>query len=237
MMEVEGSGSGEELERSLEQMEFAIRGMTGLDLEDDILSWMTGNYALAFGFSPALEDLPPSGIPSSFPVEFGFLVEATDAEAAQAVVDGIAQALSMVSSDDFTLTEETFGDVTAQVISASDDDLPFPVEFVFGASDEVFIFGTPRMAEAALNPGDGLAADPSYVEMQEFALDEPTALYYLSGEGLTPLVNALVVTRSVNEWDEDAIKSLFRLLSSSSVSTTMLEDGSVLYRMVLTLPE
>ena len=237
MMEVEGSGSGEELERSLEQMEFAIRGMTGLDLEDDILSWMTGNYALAFGFSPALEDLPRSGIPSSFPVEFGFLVEATDAEAAQAVVDGIAQALSMVSSDDFTLTEETFGDVTAQVISASDDDLPFPVEFVFGASDEVFIFGTPRMAEAALNPGDGLAADPSYVEMQEFALDEPTTLYYLSGEGLTPLVNGLVVTRSVNEWDEDAIKSLFRLLSSSSVSTTMLEDGSVLYRMVLTLPE
>src|SRR5690606_10524907 len=137
MMEVEGSGSVEELERSLEQMEFAIRGMTGLDLEDDILSWMTGNYALAFGFSPALEDLPRSGIPSSFPVEFGFLVEATDAEAAQAVVDGIAQALSMVSSDDFTLTEETFGDVTAQVISASDDDLPFPVEFVFGASDEV----------------------------------------------------------------------------------------------------
>lgn len=237
MMEVEGSTGGEELERSLEQMEFAIRGMTGLDLEDDILSWMTGNYALAFGFSPALEDLPRSGIPSSFPVEFGFLVEATDAEAAQAVVDGIAQALSMVSSDDFTLTEETFGDVTAQVISASDDDLPFPVEFVFGASDEVFIFGTPRMAEAALNPGDGLAADPSYVEMQEFALDEPTTLYYLSGEGLTPLVNGLVVTRSVNEWDEDAIKSLFRLLSSSSVSTTMLEDGSVLYRIVLTLPE
>ena len=236
MMPDGGEDINQELEEGIAQLEFAIRGMTGLDLQDDILSWMTGNYALTLGFSPSLEDLPPSGIPSSFPVEFGILIEATDAAAAQAVVDGIAMALSSAGSGDFTLTEDTFGDVTAQVITIPADGLPFPVEIVFGASNEVFAIGTPRMAEAAFNPGDGLAADPSYIEMQAFALDAPTTLYYAAGEGLTPLVNALAVTNSVNAQDKDAIMSLFRLLSSGSISTMTLENGSVLYRMVLTLP-
>jgi hypothetical protein len=236
MMPDDGEDINQEIEEGLAQLEFAVRSVTGLDLQDDILSWMTGNYALTLGFSPALEDLPPSGIPSAFPVEFGILIEATDPTAAQAVVDGIAQALTLSSNGEFTLTEETIGDVTAQVITIPADGLPFPVEIVFGASNQVFAIGTPRMAEAAFNPGDGLAADPSYVEMQSFALDAPTALYYAAGEGLTPLVNALAMSNAVNSGDKDAIMSLFRLLNSGSISTMSLDNGSVLYRFVITLP-
>jgi hypothetical protein len=229
----------EQMQQGLAQLEFTIRAMTGLDLQDDILSWMTGNYAFALGFSPALEDLSPaSRMPSSFPVDFSLLIEATDPDAAQAFVDGLRIGLFELTSSDFALTEETFGDVTAQVITLSpSDDMPFPLQIVFGASDEVFAIGTPRFAEAAFNPGDGLADDPSYVEMQSFALDTPSTLYYVAGEGLTPLVNALVATRSVNARDEDAINSLFRLLSSGSISSVVMENGTTLYRFALTLPE
>lgn len=237
MMPDGGEDFSQEMEEGVAQIEFAIRGATGLDLNDDILSWMTGNYALALGFSPALEDISPvTGLPSAFPVEFGILIEATNADAAQAVVDGLAQALTMAASSEFVLTEDTFGDVTAQVITIPSGNMPFPVQIVFGASNDVFAIGTPRMAEAAFNPGDGLAADPSYIEMQSYALDTPSVLYYAAGEGLTPLVNALVLANSVNAQDKDAITNLLLLLSSSSISSMTLENGSVLYRLVLTLP-
>jgi hypothetical protein len=228
----------QQMEEGLAQAEFAVRGMTGLDLQDDILGWMTGNYALAVGFSPALEDLSPlTGIPSAFPLEFSLLIEAVDPAAAQGLVDGIAQALTMSGGNEFTLTEETFGDVTAQVMTVPAGNLPFPVEIVFGASEEVFAIATPRMAEAAFNPDEGLTADPSYIEMQSYALDAPNTVYYLAGEGMIPLVNALVASRSVNAEDEESITALFRLLSSSSISSAVLENGTVLYRLVLTLPE
>jgi hypothetical protein len=72
--------------------------------------------------------------------------------------------------------------------------------------------------------------------MQSFALDAPTALYYAAGEGLTPLMNALAMSNAVNSGDKDAIMSLFRLLNSGSISTMSLDNGSVLYRFVITLP-
>ena len=229
----------EELEQGLVQLEFVVNGLTRLDLQDDVLSWMTGDYALALNFSPVISDLSStSDIPSEFPFDFSFLIEATDADAAQAVVDGIAQSLVAFGGDSYTVEEVTIGDTTAQSIHIpTNDELPFPIEIVLGASDEVFVVGTPRMAEAALNPGDGLAADPNYVEMQTFTLPEPRAVAYLSGEELAPFVRLLVISRSVNAQDEDAITNLFRLISGGSISSTVQEGGTTLVRMVLTLPD
>jgi hypothetical protein len=234
----EGAPSpSEEIEQGLAQLEFAIRSATGLDLEDDILSWMTGNYAFTLGFSPEIAEIQSiEDTLSEFPIDFGLLVEVTDPAAAQAVVDGMAQALGTFSGSDFTLTEEEIGDVTAQVITIPPSGSPFPIEIIFGASDEVFAIATPRVAEAAFNPSEGLTSDPAYMEMQEFVLDEPMSVFYLAGEGLTPLVNLLVITDSVNAWDKDAITDVFRLLSSSSISTVIQEDGTTIIRMVLTLP-
>jgi hypothetical protein len=236
----EGAESpAEQIDAGLAQVQFAVAGLTGLNLEEEILSWMTGNYALAFRLSPALSDISASSeMPSSFPVDFSLLIEATDPEAAQALVDGLAQSLSFFEEDNFTLTIEEIGSTTAQVISVPpSDDMPFPVEFVFGASEDVFVIGTPRMAEAALDPDEGLAADPSYVEMQSYALENPVNVYYLAGEGLTPLVRLLVLGNAINSWDEDAVTNVFRLVSSSSVSWTIQEDGTSIYRLALTLPE
>lgn len=230
----------DEIEDGMDQLQFVIAGLTGLNLQEEILSWMTGNYALAFRFSPALSDISSlEDTPSSLPVDFSFIVEVTDPEAAQAVVDGLVRALSNFGDDeDFELSTEEFGSTTAQVITIPESaDTPFPIEFVFGASEEVFVFGTPRMAEAALDPDDGLASDASYVEMQSYALENPVNVYYLAGEGLTPLVKLLVLSNSVNAEDETAITNVFRLISSSSISWTIEDDGTSVYRMVLTLPE
>lgn len=228
----------DQIEGGMRQIQFAIAGLTGLNLEEEILSWMTGNYALAFRLSPALSDLSSSSdFPTSFPMDFSLLIEATDPEAAQALVDGLAQSLTYFD-DEFEVSTDEIGSSTVQVITVpTSSDVPFPIEIVFGASEDVFVFGTPRMAEAALNPGEGLAGDASYVEMQSYTLENPVNIYYLAGEGLTPLVNLLVLSNAVNAWDEDAIGNVFRLVSSSSISWNIQADGTSIYRMVLTLPE
>src|SRR5690606_22413166 len=117
-------------------------------------------------------------------LDFSLLIEATNPEGAQALVDGLAQSLTYFD-DEVEVSTDEIGSSTVQVITvSSSSDVPFPIEIVFGASDDVFVFGTPRMAEAALNPGEGLAGDASYVEMQSYALENPVNIYYLAGEGL-----------------------------------------------------
>src|SRR5690606_5663100 len=60
----------DEIDDAMNQIQFAISGLTGLRLQEEILSWMTGNYALAMRLSPALSDLASaSDVPSEFPVD------------------------------------------------------------------------------------------------------------------------------------------------------------------------
>jgi hypothetical protein len=227
-----------QLEQGLAQVEFAVSGLTQLDLQDDILSWMTSDYALAFNFSPEIGGLASvSDPPTELPFDFSFLIDVTDPDAAEALVEGLTQSLVAFGGDSYTVEEEVIGDTTAQHIQfPPSDDLPFPIDIILGASADVFVVGTPRMVEAALNPGDGLAGDPRYLEMQSFALPEPRGVVYLSGEELAPLTRLLVLSRSVNAQDEAAITNLFRLISSSSISSTIGATGTTVTRMVLTLP-
>lgn len=228
----------EQLEEGLTQLEFAINTLTRVDLQDDILSWMTANYALTFDFSPVVEDLQPNAQPESFPFEIGFLAEVTDPAAAQAVVDGLAEMLTVLSEDRFTIEPVEIGGVTAQHVEipvTEDSNTPFPIEFIFGASDEVFVIGTPRAARAALDPTEGLASDPVFVEMQTATLPDTSVLYYVAGEGLTPLAH-LATLNGATDADAAALQGVLSLIRSASITSTADASGTSVARLVLTLP-
>jgi hypothetical protein len=231
-----------EIESGIAGVEFAIRGLTGLDLEDDILSWMTGDLALWVGLSPAAARATSlfGALAGGLPVDFGILIDATaDPDGAAALVEGLKSALTFAarqtpanSGTRITVTDETIGGNAAVSVSIVDRSLPFPIELVVGASADVFAMGTRAAVEAALNPGVGLDSDPAFQEALRYALPDTVQLQYLAGAPLAPLFRLLPMEGSAD--DAQALVDFVSLISSSSISSST-ANGLSYARLVLTL--
>lgn len=198
--EQEGT-SPEEFERSLNQIAFGVRGLTGLDLDEDILSWMTGDFALfASVDSAALSDLmmqSMSGEPAVFetlPFSAGLIIEVTDPDKARALAAGITKALPQLTSqnDDITLAEEQIGGANVTVISAPIElqpDYNVPFDLIIGANDAVFVIATREAATAALTSigggASGLAGDPAFAEAARYILPNASSVWYMDDDGFS----------------------------------------------------
>lgn len=240
-----GEDVEDEINKALQQVNFALRGLTGLDLEDDVLSWMTGEYAIYLGLTPAVAEADNlfAALADGLPVNFGLLIDASaDPDTAAEVVDGIAQAVDFAAAQveaptEIAVTDETIGGTDALVITITDRSLPFPIELLVASNDDVFVFGTRGAVRAALAPDGGLSSDTSFEEALSYALPGTNTFAYLAGEGLQPLAN-LVATAGGRDaaMQAEILRGVLGLLSSSSVSTTMSDDGTQVQRWVLTLP-
>lgn len=240
-MAAQGSSmSADEVERALEQVNFALRGATGLTL-DELLGWMSGDFALWVGLSDAAQSADTMfGLIAANPVEFGLLIDASvDPDAAAAAARGLRRGFSTLAelgsggSTRLSVTDETIGGVEIAVLTITDRDLPFPVEIIVGANAELFVLGTRGAVEAAFNPSAGLDTDPAFQEALTYSLPGMQGLAYASGLGFLPLIDAL---ESQLGSDADNVRTVLTLLSSSS-GTTVYTDDSALVRLVITLPE
>lgn len=231
-----------EIESGLAGVEFAVRGLTGLDLEDDILSWMTGDLAIWVGLSPAAAQATSlfAGLAGGLPVDFGILIDASaNPDKAAALVEGLKSALTFAarqtpadSGTRITVTNETIGGNAAVSVSIVDRSLPFPIELVVGSSADVFAIGTRAAVEAALNPGAGMDSDPAFQEALRYALPDTVQLQYLAGAPLAPLFRLLPMEGRAD--DAQVMVDFVSLLSSSSISSAT-ANGLSYVRLVLTL--
>ncbi len=228
-----GNEEAEDFEQGLRFIEIGVRGLTGLDLEEDILGWMTGNYALFLNVNP--EGI---GSVTTMPIDFGLVFEATDPAAAQAVVAGIREAVEQAEPENVTLTQETVAGVDVAVITAEPEDEPFPVEILVGSNDEVFVIGTRNAFTAAVEPANGgLAADAGFTTAQSHFLDDTAVLFYFTPQPLESLADTLAVSGN-DEMEAGAgfIQILTALVDSGSITATYSEDGTQ-GRFVLSLAE
>ncbi len=240
-MQAEASGDDEAVQQARQAvagLTFALRGIAGLDLEDDLLPWMNGQYALSASLDFDLLMSSFSG--SQAPVdafEFSFVVENTTGEGAQALVagltDGLTQMLAASESDEVTLTEDTIGGAPALIIALDAPNIDRPFEIVVGGNESVFVIGTPASARAALAPDGGLDSDASYQESQVWSLAGSPALLYISGDFFNQIVDSVMLGMSAASPDAPEIAPLF---SSSSMSANY-TDTAVTARLVLTLAE
>lgn len=231
-----------EIESGIAGVEFAIRGLTGLDLEDDILSWMTGDLAIWLGPTPTFAQATSlsGGLAGGLPVDFGILIDArADPDNAAALVEGLKSALTFAarqipadSGTTITVADESIGGNAGVSATIVDRSLPFPIELVIGASADVFVIGTRAAAEAALDPGAGLDSDPAYQEALGYALADTLQLHYLAGAPFAPLLNLMPMEGGAD--DAQARVDFVSLLSSSSISSATV-DGISYVRLVLTL--
>lgn len=193
---IQNGQSEEEFEQGLNQLAFAVRGFTGLDLEADILSWMTGDFALWTSLdTQTITDAIMQGMTGetltleAFPVNAGMVIEATDPAKAQAFAAGLARALPQLTAqnDDVTLSEEEINGVAVTVVTVTAElqtGVEVPLDILIGANDDVFLIATRDAATAILEGEAGFDTTPGFAEVNSLLVGEPTSLWYTSGEGI-----------------------------------------------------
>lgn len=150
---------------------------TGLNLDEDVFSWMTGEVALFV--APAREQ--PAG---GFPIpDLGLVVEARDANLAQQKLDKVALALQRLNPTPAQATTETIAGVAFRSIPTSA--APGSQSNVFlGLAEGWAVLASSRsvaadVVEAARGRG-GLHTDPEYAAVRSALPERVQSLMYMN---------------------------------------------------------
>ena len=248
MMDEMGMGDDmADVQEGLDQLGQAFTMFTGLDFEEDVLSWMTGDYAIFLSPAVGVDFSSMGGLMGGFPLTFGLAIEVGDAAAAQNTVDGLTQAVTNLArsaaSDEeepITVSSETIGSTEVTVVTIATPDLPWLVELLMGANDEVFALGTRDAVSMILSPDGGLPSDPAYIRAQDFMLPETVQFAWIGFDALLPLADLA----GAFSFDEDtataqtkALRNALSLFTSSTITARMVDDTTSVGRAVLTFPE
>jgi hypothetical protein len=180
----------------------------GIDLEEDILSWTTGDYAI-FARVSALDAFQsviaaaPQGAPlpddlTSY-FDFGMVIEAADPAKAQTFTTKITTLLTAflssseeveVVEDEIAGTQVTAINVTAPVSPSETVEL----QFVIGVNEEVFFIGTRSAAEVVFTGAGGFSDSESYQQASQYILPDATSIWYTNSEGLFTLSVVPILT-------------------------------------------
>lgn len=139
-----------------------IEDRTGLDLQNDLLSWMGGEFVLAVGPVPEGESFPDTAL----------VVEPTDRARAEQAVGKIRQALS---EQGFELQERQVAGTTAYVVPAPFVERVQPAMALF--DDRFVLASSPEyLAELADASSAKLADTDAYVNVLSDGSGEDTAM-------------------------------------------------------------
>lgn len=213
-------------------------GFTGLNLQNDVLSWMTGDYATFARLLPLDSEM-------GFTVDAGVVIAATDPEAAAAVVSGIQYAAGQYDLDNRI---EAIGGGEALVLTAPiraffPEDFPRDVlqstpalDLLIGANDSVFAVGSrPAVSFALDGSGGSLLDDPVFQYAQTLFLEDTALVWYIGLPSLLEALPALApVTSLYNLYDFVAVA---RAIESATITARVNDSGATVARLTLTLED
>ncbi len=208
-----------------EQMKAGL-SMLGIDLQDDILAWTTGNYALYGGVdAEAYLNLMGLSMPATFetfPLNAGMLIEATDPEAAATLANKLVNTLKQFGSNQ---PDVTFSDVTVAGNAATVVSVPVPMspqnvltlEIVIGASEDVFFVGTAPDLMLTLAGEPGLDQSAVYQTASQYFVSQPSSIVYADDTGLlsVTVIPLALIGPSVGNIFDNIITDLDAQSSSS----------------------
>jgi hypothetical protein len=186
----------EQMDKQIEQAKAMVKQSLGLDLDKDIIDWMTGDFAafvsidtptivnmletsMTGGSAPTFEKLPFGG---------GFVAQATDPAKAKAFAAALGKVLPSLAAQnkDVKISQDKIGDVDVTVISQSVPMSPtskLPLDIVIGANDKVFLMATRAEAEAIFSGKPGLDTTAGFQEAGKYLLKQPYTVFYTDGNG------------------------------------------------------
>jgi hypothetical protein len=204
-----GEADSAAVDEAVAQIDQTLQSMAGgLRLQEDVLSWLTGDYVAFVTYDPLAPDVlgltgtlfaeDVSTIPP-LPVGFGVLIEATDPAKAQNLVDKLAVPLEQFGTmQGLQVRREIISDSNAVLLT-----LPDPttsnrvVEIVLLANQRFLALGTRPAVEAAIN-GGGLTSAPRFTAAGRYTLPNPTSLWFADTNALTLGVDLQAETGSFN---------------------------------------
>lgn len=216
-----------------------VAGFTGLNLEDDILAWMTGDYATWLRVIPVDSEL-------NFSVDLGFVTANTDPDAAAYIVSRLAEASDLygVAYSD----EEIGGGRAIGLVAPIRGPLGYAVDpetllatpeldLVVGSNDDVFVFSTRPGAEFALNPGeDSLLNNAAFVYAAENAfLPDTVLVWYVNPWAMADAVTPL--SDRIGEQTAQQVAFALRQVENLSLTGSFTNENSTVIRLSITIPE
>ncbi len=249
----EGTFSESDIDGVLFAVGFFLRRYTGLDLEDDILSWMDGDYAVAIGLTDEVSQVNEFFDLTAIPLDFILLFDATtNPESAADTVTGIARAIDDLleefesdlefSEFDVSRSDETIADtdvVVYTIIDESGFSFAFPIEILLAANEDVFVIGSRTMVETALRGDGGLRDTVAFQEAEEsYLVDEAGILMLVNSEALLPFADVWTLSdpfSDLAEREAAVIRSVLNLVSSATISGSNAEDGVGVSRATISL--
>ncbi len=217
------------------------RGMTGLDLEEDIFPLMDGANALFLRFGEGVCELMPGAyIPQ---IDAAYIIETTDADKLQSIMDTIAEVLEQNA---VKFVEETMDGARAIIVPTMPVSMELSqLDVVFGAKDGLYAFGTRGGVAFGLNPTeDTLITDPAFTAAQAYMLPGAHTIAYMNTGALLTAVDDLETVALAEAYDEarvrrdfDQLRTLLGLFESGTITQVTNDNGDDLVRLVLTLAE
>lgn len=242
---------GEMGEDTIQELGTQLETETGLNLETDIISWLTGDYAIFLDFRKELEEATSIfSLLTELPLEFGVLLDASaDPAAAARVVDVIeelvqkqadqlaaaAESSESAGGTSITVAREMIGSANALVITFVDGsgNVPFPVEVLIAANDDVFAVGTRSSVQTMITADGGPTADATYTDSTSVWVEEPGAVAYISFPQLLRLIN--VINAAADEATGAIVSDVLPLFSHWTISANVNADGSANTRFTISI--
>ncbi len=231
-----------------QQLADLFRGFTTIDLDTEVLAWLTGDFALMadVDMRPVLEQAQAGNVPSGLPLAFGLVFDVrANSAAARSFVDKAGALLLREARRNPSPVTFSVGEVAGvpAVIAAG---VPLEdagtIDLVLAASETLLVLADRATAETILS-GDyaGLDTTAAAQGARPYFLPDPALILYTDGAAYGDLIalagaTTLAVPANANDQNQalEALQFGYALFDSSSV-TVSLVDGGLLARAVLTL--
>src|SRR5690606_6986903 len=209
-------------------------GMTGLNLQREVLPYLNGTAAIYARALTAGDD--------QVTVDGAVVVEVTDRDATRHLYDRFVEALTQYEAD----FEEEDGvlvlpgvirgllpaDTPRALLQAAE------LDFLIGVTDEVMAAGTRAAVKHSLNlSGPSLADNPDYQAAQAAFLPDAQTIGYI---GFAPVRDLMQMMGRLSNAPDDEVAGVvafLQTLESAAFSGVIAEDGSSVVRMTLTLAD
>jgi hypothetical protein len=210
----------------------SFAGMTGLNLEREVLPVLDGDVAMYLSLTPT-DDFMVSIVPNA-----ALLFQSSDAEASIALVEQLG-----VSADAYELSilDESYGNGTALVLP-SEDSFGFQspgLDLVVASSDGILALGTRGAVNAVLDTDNGLSDNAVFQDASQYFIPDSQHMVYLATEPILDAVDTLMMSGDIPATDPDLQMGyrIISLIESTSITGTMSNEGVSIVRFAITLSE
>lgn len=197
---------------------------TGIDLEEDVLSWMTGEFAIFVAPGEELGTRTALGLPT---LRAGFLFEVGDRGKAERLMEKVEALVKEQADFPATFDTEEIEGVEVRVLPTLEQAgyLPgyaFVGDFLLIGIDEASFRAAIR---ASQDKGDRLAASPEFAAVQERLPEENSGLFFLDMAALNDFLEASLEEPELGDFQAQ-VKPFLDLMGGMGMAGTMKEEHS-----------